>query len=583
MQFSPALGQTSHVAPSNAQLASPQIEQKVDALLKQMTLEEKIGQLVQYSATASAPRVYPPTITTVALNVNPPAPGGVDSYALAQKGELGSMLNTVGQGLTNHFQHAAVDNTRLHIPLLFGADVIHGFRTIFPIPLATASSWDPALITDLAHMASIEARTAGVDWVYSPMVDIARDARWGRCTEGAGEDPYLGSAIARAYIRGYQGDSLSAPDSVAASVKHFAAYGAAEAGREYNTTDMSELLLRQVYLPPYHAAVEAGSATVMTSFNSLNGVPATADPFLLQTILRDEWGFDGAVVSDYTAVMELTHHGIALDSAMASEKALTAGVDIDMMSHYYDAELPALVKSGRVPMPVVDEAVRRVLRVKFALGLFDHPFTEGPEVTGAVAEHRPLARRGAEESFVLLQNNPAPQDALLPLAKTTKRIALIGPLADDASDMVGAWSGANNFGDVRTLHATMAERAQQNGAILTYEKGTEISGTSDSGFAAAVAAAQQFRRRHPRPWRVERHERRSGVAGSSGLAREPRAIAGGCRRNRQAGRPAHFLRPAAGARLGRSACARHHGSLVPGRRNWPCDRRHSIWRCRSKR
>ena len=486
--LSPALAQVSHVPPSNPQLASPQIERKVDALLKQMTLDEKIGQLVQYSATEAHPA---PTTgnTTTALNVNPPAPGGVDSYVLAQKGELGSMLNTVGQGLTNHFQHAAVDNTRLHIPLLFGADVIHGFRTIFPVPLATASSWDPALITDLAHMAAIEARTAGVDWVYSPMVDIARDARWGRCTEGAGEDPYLGSAIARAYIRGYQRESLSAPGSVAASVKHFAAYGAAEAGREYNTTDMSELLLRQVYLPPYHAAVEAGAATVMSSFNSLNGVPATANPFLMQTILRDEWGFDGAVVSDYTAVMELTHHGIALDAAMASQKALMAGVDIDMMSHYYDAELPALVKSGRVPMAVVDEAVRRVLRVKFALGLFEHPFTDGPEVTGAVAEHRPLARRAAEESLVLLQNNPR-RDALLPLNPATKRIALIGPLADDASDMVGAWSGANNFGDVRTLRATMAERAQQSGAILTYEKGTEISGTSDSGFAAAVAAAQ---------------------------------------------------------------------------------------------
>ena len=487
--LSPVFGQVSHAAPSNAQLASPQIERKVDALLKQMTLDEKIGQLVQYSATEAHPAPTPGN-STAALNVNPPAPGGVDSYALAQKGELGSMLNTVGQGLTNHFQHAAVDNTRLHIPLLFGADVIHGFRTIFPVPLASASSWDPALITDLAHLAAIEARTAGVDWVYSPMVDIARDARWGRCTESAGEDPYLGSAIARAYIRGYQGDSLSASDSVLASVKHFAAYGAAEAGREYNTTDMSELLLRQVYLPPYHAAVEAGSATVMSSFNSLDGVPATANPFLLQTILRDEWHFDGLVVSDYTAVMELTNHGIALDAAMAAQKALTAGVDIDMMSHYYDAELPALVKSGRVPMPVVDEAVRRVLRVKFALGLFDHPFTEGPEVTGAVAEHRPLVRRAAEESFVLLQNNPAPQDALLPLAKTAKRIALIGPLADDASDMVGAWSGANNFGDVRTLRATMVDRAQQTGAILTYEKGTEISGTSDSGFAAAIAAAQ---------------------------------------------------------------------------------------------
>jgi beta-glucosidase len=482
----PALAQGS---PSNAQLASPQIEQKVDALLKQMTLDEKIGQLVQYNATEAHP-AQTSDRSTAALNVNPPGPGGIDSYALAQKGELGSMLNTVGQSLTNHFQHAAVDNTRLHIPLLFGADVIHGFRTIFPVPLGTASSWDPALVTDLAHMAAVEARTAGVNWVYSPMVDIARDARWGRCTEGAGEDPYLGSAIARAYIRGYQGDSLSAPDSVAASVKHFAAYGAAEAGREYNTTDMSELQLRQVYLPPYHAAVEAGAATVMSAFNSLNGVPASANPFLLQTILRDEWGFDGAVVSDYTAVMELVHHGIALDGATATEKALTAGVDIDMMSHDYDAELPALVKSGRVPMSVVDEAVRRVLRVKFALGVFDHPFTEGPEVTGAVVEHRPLARRAAEESLVLLQNNPAPQDPLLPIRETTKRIALIGPLADDANDMVGAWSGANNFGDVRTLRATMAERAGQTGDVLTYEKGTEISGTSNSGFAAAVAAAQ---------------------------------------------------------------------------------------------
>jgi beta-glucosidase len=486
--FSLAVAQVSHVAPSNERLVNPQIERKVDALLKQMTLEEKIGQLVQYNATEAHPAPTPGN-TTVALNVNPPGPGGVDSYVLAQKGELGSMLNTVGQGLTNHFQHAAVDNTRLHIPLLFGADVIHGFRTIFPVPLATASSWDPELITELAHMAAIEARTAGVDWVYSPMVDIARDARWGRCTEGAGEDPYLGSAIARAYIRGYQGDSLSAPASVAASVKHFAAYGAVEAGRDYNTTDMSELLLRQVYLPPYHAGVEAGSATVMTSFNALNGVPATADPFLLQTILRDEWGFDGAVVSDYTAVMELTHHGIALDAAVAAQKAITAGVDIDMMSHYYDAELPGLVKSGRVPMSVVDEAVRQVLRVKFALGLFDHPFTEGPEVTGAVPEHRPLARRGAEESLVLLQNNPVSQEPLLPLDKATKRIALIGPLAEDSSDMVGAWSGANNFGDVRTLRATMTERAQQSGAILTFARGTEISGTSDSGFAAAVAAA----------------------------------------------------------------------------------------------
>lgn len=477
-------------APSNPQLASAEIERKVNDLLARMTLQEKIGQLVQYSATEAHPDKNAGP-TTTALNVNPPGPGGVDSYELAQKGELGSMLNTVGQGLTNHFQHAAVDNTRLHIPLLFGADVIHGFRTIFPVPLGTASSWDPEMITDLAHMAAVEARTAGVDWVYSPMVDIARDARWGRCTEGAGEDPYLGSAIARAYIRGYQGESLSDPASVAASVKHFAAYGAAEAGREYNTTDMSEVLLRQVYLPPYHAAVEAGAATVMSAFNSLNGVPASANPFLMQTILRDEWSFDGPVVSDYTAVMELTHHGIALDAASATQKALTAGVDIDMNAHFYDAELPALVQSGKVPMSVVDEAVRRVLRVKYALGLFDHPFTEGQEVAKAVPEHRPLARRAAEESFVLLQNKPVDGQPLLPLAARARKIALIGPLADDSRDMVGAWSGANNFDDVRTLRETLTERGREHGGSLLYAKGTDISGTSTSGFDEAVNAAHE--------------------------------------------------------------------------------------------
>lgn len=471
--------------PSNPQLADPAIERKVNDLLRRMTFEEKVGQLVQYSASEAA-TTGP---TTAALNVNPPGPDGIDSYKLASEGKLGSMLNSVGQQLTNHFQHAAVDKSRLHIPLLFGADVIHGYRTIFPVPLATAASWDPELITSLAHMAAVEARTAGVNWFYSPMVDIARDPRWGRCTEGAGEDPYLGAAIARAYIRGYQGDSLSAPSSVAASVKHFAAYGAAEAGREYNTTDMSEIRLRQVYLPPYHAAVEAGAATIMSAFNALNGVPASANPFLLKTILRGEWGFDGPVVSDYTAIMELQHHGIAPESDTAAEKALNAGVDIDMMSHLYDTQLSSLVKLGRVSMPTIDEAVRRVLRLKFALGLFDHPFVEGPEVTGAVAEHRPLARRGAQESFVLLKNANAGSSPLLPLSKNA-RIALIGPLADDAADMVGAWSGANNFPDVVTLRAALEQHARANGTEIVYAKGTEIRGASEAGFAEAVNAAR---------------------------------------------------------------------------------------------
>src|SRR3954451_8970558 len=472
------------VKPSNVQLVDPNIEPRVSDLLRGMTLEEKIGQLVQYSASEAA-TTGP---TTAALNVNPPGPNGVDSYQLAKSGKLGSMLNTVGQQLTNHFQHAAVDNTRLHIPMLFGADVIHGFRTILPVPLATASSWNPELISSLAHMGAVEAKTAGVNWFYSPMVDIARDARWGRCTEGAGEDPYLGTAIARAYIRGYQGESLSARDSVAASVKHFAAYGAAEAGREYNTTDMSEIRLREIYLPPYKAAIEAGAPTVMSAFNALNRVPASAKPFLLKTILRREWGFDGPVVSDYTAVMELEHHGIARDGATAAAKALNAGVDVDMMSHLYDTQLAALTASGRVSINTIDEAVRRVLRLKFALGLFEHPFTTGPEVTNAVADHCPLARRGAQESFVLLKNAGVDQAPLLPLSSDTK-IALIGPLADDSADMVGAWSGANNFSDVVTLRAALEQRTGQNGRLV-YAKGTDISGSSKTGFAQAVEAAR---------------------------------------------------------------------------------------------
>ena len=408
--------QAAKTPPSNPQLVSPEIERRVNALLGQMTLEEKLGQLVQYNTVGT-------TSPTVAagqegeLAVNPEANYHLDAMQLARAGRLGSMLNVNGGARISEYQHVAVEKSRLHIPLLFGADVIHGYRTIYPVPLGLAASFDPALVTQLSRMAAEEATTAGIRWFYSPMVDISRDARWGRSTEGAGEDAYLGAAMARAYIRGYQNGDLSKPDSVAASVKHFGAYGAAEAGREYNTTDMSESRLRQVYLPPYKAAVEAGSATIMSAFNALNGVPATANPYLLDTILRKQWGFDGFVVSDYTAVMELIHHGIALNAATATEKAFNAGVDVDMMSHFYDAELPGLIKSGRVSMAAVDESVRRVLRVKFALGLFDHPYPDRPEVTAAVPEHRPLVRQAAEESFVLLQNKAGAQGPILPLSR----------------------------------------------------------------------------------------------------------------------------------------------------------------------
>jgi len=459
-----------------------------------MTLEEKIGQLVQYNDSGPEPTPAAPAAAAKPgglAAINPETQNHVNSMELAATGRLGSMLNTVGKERTNTYQHLAVEKSRLHIPLLFGADVIHGFRTIYPVPLGLAASWDPQMVMDVSHIAAEEASTAGVRWFYSPMVDISRDARWGRSTEGAGEDPYLGAAMARAYIRGYQGDDLSKPGNVAASVKHFAAYGAAEAGREYNTTDMSEIRLRQVYLPPYKAAVEAGAATIMSAFNALNGVPASANPFLLNTVLRKEWGFDGFVVSDYTAVMELINHGIALDAATATRKAITAGVDVDMMSHFYDTQLPKLIRSGQVPMAVVDEAVRRVLRVKFATGLFDRPYTEGPEVTTAVPEHRPLVRKAARESLVLLRNESVAGAPLLPLSSAIRKIALIGPLADNGGVMVGAWGGAGADRDTVTLRQALEERTQKNGGSLTYAKGTDILGESTSGFADAIAAARQ--------------------------------------------------------------------------------------------
>jgi beta-glucosidase len=478
--------------PSNAQLADPNIEARVNRLLRRMTLEEKIGQLVQYNDTGDAtPAPTAKDAQGAIAAVNPETANHVNAMQLAAAGRLGSMLNTIGAERTNTYQHLAVDKSRLHIPLLFGADVIHGFRTIYPVPLGLAASFDPELAVALSHMAAEEATTAGVRWVYSPMVDISRDPRWGRTVEGAGEDAYLGAAMARAYVRGYQGEDLSKPGNVAASVKHFAAYGAAEAGREYNTTDMSEIRLRQDYLPPYQAAVEAGAATIMSAFNSLNGVPASANPFLLAKTLRGEWGFNGFVVSDYTAVMELMNHGIALDAATATRKAITAGVDVDMMSHFYDTQLPGLIRSGEVPMAVVDEAVRRVLRVKFATGLFERPYAEGVEVKAAVAAHRPLARQAAEESFVLLQNDKFADGApLLPFMPAHKRVALIGPLADDKGDMVGAWAGAGNEDDIITLRKALEQRAQQLGTTLFYSKGTEIDGNSEGGFAEAIKAAQ---------------------------------------------------------------------------------------------
>jgi beta-glucosidase len=468
------------MAVPNDQLADPTLNRRVEDLLAKMTLPEKIGQLTQYSAGALT---------------GPGARQG-DLVHLTAEGQVGSLFNVVGAKETNFYQRIAVEKSRLHIPLLFGYDVIHGEKTIFPVPLALASTFDPGLVQDVARCSAIESANDGIRWVFSPMVDIARDARWGRITEGAGEDTFLGSVIGSAYVRGYQDGDLGKPTSVAACVKHFAAYGAPYAGREYNTVDMSELTLRQVYLPPYHAAIENGAATVMSAFNPLNGVPATADPFTLTKILRDEWNFGGFVTSDYGAVRDLIAHGVATSGAIAAKKALTAGVDMDMMSDLYRTRLAGLVAGGELPVSVIDEAVRRVLRVKFALGLFDHPYADEKRGRNAVTpQTRALARRAAEESLVLLKNDDLPipyaPGPVLPLAKETPVIALIGPLADSRLDMLGSWDAEGNPQDVVTLRAALQARCDAAKTKLIYAEGTGILTDSESGFPAAIAAARQ--------------------------------------------------------------------------------------------
>ena len=444
----------------NQQLASKELNERVDALLKKMTLDEKVGQLAQYSAGWATG----PNATELRYD------------ELAAKGQLGSMLNVVGAATTNHYQHIAMEKTRLHIPILFGLDVIHGHRTIFPAPLAVAASWDAAAAETVAHYGAVEARADGIAWVFSPMVDIARDPRWGRIIESNGEDAYLSSAMARAWVKGYQQGDLGKPDSAAVSVKHFAAYGAAIAGRDYNAVDMSENQLRQVYLEPYRAAVEAGAATVMSSFNSLNGVPATANPFLLTKILRKEWGFDGFVVSDWGAVAELKNHSIG-DGPTVARKALLAGVDMDMEGNLYGTVIAQQVREGKIPESTVDEAVRRVLRVKFALGLFEHPFTTpGPEYA-ATPERRAAARRVAEETFVLLKNDAMEgAGTLLPLSAKTKKVALIGPMADNQREMLGAWAVTGDPKYVTTLKSALAARL---GDRLLYARGCELLSGED--------------------------------------------------------------------------------------------------------
>ena len=474
-QDSPSVAASKSATP-HQNLIDPATEQKISALLRKLTLEEKIGQLVQYSAGQ-------PT---------GPGTGRTDFNDMIQKGEIGAMFNITTAREANAFQRVALEKSRLRIPLIFGLDIIHGYRTEFPIPLGLAATWDPELVQRAARVAAREASASGIRWMFSPMIDIARDARWGRMAEGSGEDPYLVSAMARAYVLGYQGERLSSPDSAVACPKHFVGYGAAEGGRDYNSAEISEHTLREFYLPPFHAAVDAGAATIMTAFDSLNGVPTSANPFTIKQILRKEWGFRGIVDSDWTSIAELIPHGIANDPATAARKAFIAGVEMDMVSSFYHDTLANLVHTGQVPEAAVDEAVRDVLRVKFALGLFEHPYADEKQETSAMLqpESVALAREAAERSFVLLKNSPvASGSPSLPLSSDVKSIALIGPLADDAKVMLGSWSAQGRPEEVITLRASLSEKMGAD--HVHYAKGSEITKGTDEQLAEAVKIAQE--------------------------------------------------------------------------------------------
>ncbi|MBE0639027.1 MAG: beta-glucosidase BglX [Bacteroidales bacterium] len=455
------------------QPVNEEMEDFVEGLLAQMTLEEKIGQMTLFAGDMDQ---------TGQLKRK-------DIEEDIKLGRVGAIFNNYGAINTRRLQEFAIKNTRLRIPLLFGLDVIHGFKTIFPVPLAEAASWDLQAIEKSARIAAIEASAVGLNWTFAPVCDISRDPRWGRIVEGAGEDPYLASLIARARVRGFQGENLKANNTLAACVKHFAAYGAVQAGREYNSVDMSERMLREVYLPPYQAAVDEGALTLMTAFNDLNGVPASASKFLLTDILRNEWNFDGFVVTDYTSIMELIQHGVATDEAQASEISLKAGVDMDMQSGFFQKELAKLVEQNIIEEEQINTAVRRILKVKYQLGLFEDPFrycSDEREQNEIMApEFLEAARDIARKSIVLLKN----KNNLLPLSKELKTIAVIGPLADAKIEMNGSWAAAGD----RSKSVTLLEglRAKLPEMNLIFAKGCEIDGTVTDGFAEAIAAAMQ--------------------------------------------------------------------------------------------
>ena len=453
-----------------------QIDRRVDSLLVLMTLDEKVGQLVQWSDRFAW--------------TGPRRTSGDELLELVRQGRVGSLLNTVGAEKVRMIQRVAVDESRLKIPLIFGLDVIHGFRTTFPIPLAESCTWDPGLLERAERVAAVEATASGIQWTFGPMVDIARDPRWGRIAEGAGEDPWLGAKIAAARVRGFQGTRLDAPDALAACAKHFAAYGGAEGGRDYNTVDISGQTLRDVYLPPFHAAVDAGALTLMCSFNEIAGLPSSGNQELLTDILRDAWGFKGFVVSDWGSIGEMQAHGFAEDLAHAGALAIHAGVDMDMESHAFADHLARGVQTGTVVAEDLHCAVRRVLRVKFALGLFDDPYKNcSPERERRVQlrpEHRDLARTVAQQSIVLLRN----EHGLLPLSNAVRTIALVGPLAESRADPLGPWDACGDSSDVISVVQGLRDELPPSTALIT-ARGCTIEGDSRTGFAEAVAAARR--------------------------------------------------------------------------------------------
>ena len=447
---------------------------RVDSVLELMTLEEKLGQLTLLSSglTQTGPVLRD------------------DFKDLVRQGRAGAIFNAFTVEHTNELQTLALEETRLGIPLVFAFDVIHGYKTIFPIPLGEAATWNPELIEEASRAVAREAASAGLHWTYSPMVDVSLDPRWGRIAESAGEDPLLNALFGRAKVRGYQGADLSASYTIMATAKHYAAYGAAEGGRDYNTVDVSERVLREIYLPPFKATVDAGVRSIMPGFNEYDAVPATANTFLLNTVLRGEWGFEGIVVSDYTAIPEMIQHGVAATARDAAELALKSTVDQDMQSTVYLNELEALLEEGRITEQQIDAAAARILRAKFELGLFEDPFRYADAGREAETLRNPeildLAREVSRQAIVLLKNDKG----LLPISKQLRRVAVLGPLADDRREMLGSWSGAGEADDVVTLLEGIRSRVSSQTEV-TYARGVDVTDSSTAGFVEAVALARK--------------------------------------------------------------------------------------------